>query len=96
MSTYSLENADTFLLEIRTSGDSWIGVVDETRKEWMTPVARVMKADETVEFDVTETDFVRIRVGRTPNTQIYINGELLEYAFDAVTQNIIIEYGKEE
>ena len=36
-STYSLEKADTFTLEIRTIGDSWIGVLDSSNKERMTP-----------------------------------------------------------
>lgn len=94
-STYSLTGADTFLLEIRTTGGSWIGVIDNSRKEWMTP-ARIMNAGEVVEFDVSETDNVRIRVGRVKNTEIYVNGELLNYASDGVTQNIVIEYKKEQ
>lgn len=94
-SNYTLANAEQFLLEIRTTGDSWIGVLDETRKEWMTP-ARTMTSGGQVEFDVTATEFVRIRVGRSESTEIYVNGELLEYASDRITQNIIIKYENEQ
>ncbi|MCG7342934.1 DUF4115 domain-containing protein [Sporosarcina sp. ACRSL] len=92
-STYTLTDAEGFTLQIDTSGDSWIGVQDEKRVE-RTPLARVMKAGETIELDVSDVEFVRIRVGRTQNTSIFVNGEKLEYASDAITQNIIIEYEK--
>ena len=55
-----------------------------------------MKTGETVELDVSDTESVRIRVGASQNAEIYVNGELLEYASDRTTQNIIIEYKKEQ
>lgn len=94
-STYSLTNAEEFLLEVRTTGGSWIGVLDSDRVE-RTPGARIMNAGESIELDVSDTDSVRIRVGRPQSTEIYVNGELLEYASNSVPQNIIIEYEKEE
>ena len=94
-SFYTLENADKFILEIRTNGDSWIGILDENKEEWMTP-ARSLTSGETVEFDLSGTSSIRIRVGRTQSTEIYVNGELLEYSTDRVTQNILIEYKKEQ
>jgi transcriptional regulator with XRE-family HTH domain len=96
-SMYALTGAESFKLEIRLNGGSWIGVKDNTGKEWMTP-ARIMVAGESIEFDVTATDSVRIRVGRPKSTEIYINGVLLEYGVppqDTVPQNIMIEYKKE-
>jgi len=96
-STYGLTGAESFQLEIRLNGGSWIGVKDNSGKEWMTP-ARIMAAGESIEFDVTATDSVRIRVGRPKSTEIYVNGVLLEYGVppqDTVPQNIVIEYRKE-
>lgn len=95
-SMYTLSNSDKFQLEIKTTGDSWIGVLDSARQERMAPNARTMVAGEQVEMDVSDTDRVRIRVGRTQNTEIYVNGELLEFASPKITQNIIIEYKKEQ
>ena len=54
-----------------------------------------MTAGETVELDVSDAESVRIRVGRYNSTEIYVNGELLEYANDRTTQNILIEYTKD-
>ena len=95
-SMYALTEAESFKLEIRLTGGSWIGVKDNTGKEWMSP-ARIMSAGEKIEFDVTATDSVRIRVGRPQSTEIYVNGMLLEYGVppqDTVPQNITIEYKK--
>lgn len=91
---YKLSNSDTFKLEIRTSGPSWIGVMDENQNE-LSPEARTMDAGEKLELDVSDVEKVRIRVGRTGETEIYVNGELLEYESDTITQNIHIEYEQE-
>ncbi|WP_342509590.1 RodZ domain-containing protein [Sporosarcina sp. FSL K6-2383] len=94
-STYALTGAETFILEIKTSGDSWIGVLDSAKKERMVPNAAIMKAGGVAELNVSDTESVRIRVGRTQSTEIFVNGELLKYETGDVTQNIIIEYKKE-
>lgn len=93
-STYTLSKANEVKLEIRTKGESWIGVLDSSQVE-RTDGARVMKAGESVELDVSDTESIRIRVGRTASTDLFINGEQLEYSSDLATQNIIIEYEKE-
>ncbi len=92
-STYSLTGTEKFTLEIRTNGDSWIGVRDRAGEERMPKPrgADTFGAGDSIELDVSDTDYVRIRVGRTASTEIYVNGELLEYASDRTTQNIIIE-----
>lgn len=92
-SMYELEGADSFKLEIRTTGPSWIGVTDQTGKE-LSPEATTMDAGEKLELDVSDVEKVRIRVGRTGEAEIYVNGEKLTYATDAITQNIHIEYKK--
>lgn len=93
-STYSLSDAEEFQLEIRTTGDSWIAVQDSAQVE-RTDGARIMKDGESVEVDVSDTDQVRIRVGRPAATEIYVNGELLKFESDRIPQNIIIKYEKE-
>jgi cytoskeletal protein RodZ len=96
-SIYELAGAESFKLEIRLNGGSWIGVKDNTGKEWMTP-AGIMTAGDVIEFDVSATESVRIRVGRPQSTEIYVNGELLEYGVPpaaTVPQNIMIKYTQE-
>ncbi|WP_432359231.1 helix-turn-helix domain-containing protein [Sporosarcina sp. UB5] len=92
-STYTLTDAEEFKLKIDAFGDTWIGVQNENREE-LTPEARVMKNGETIELDVSDVQYVRIRVGVTKYADIYVNDEKLEYSSDAMTQNIFIEYEK--
>ncbi|MDN4607399.1 helix-turn-helix domain-containing protein [Sporosarcina highlanderae] len=92
-STYTLTDVDEFKLKIDTFGDTWIGVQNE-KKEELTPMARVMKNGESIELDVSDVEFVRIRVAVPDYTNIYVNGEKLEYHSNLSPQNIYIEYKK--
>ncbi len=93
-STYTLTDAEEFKVEVKTTGDSWIAITDNNQAE-RTTGARVMRVGETTdELDVTDASFIRVRVGLPTSTEIYVNGELLEYASDSIPQNIIIEYEK--
>lgn len=96
-STFQLSGTQAFKLEIRATGESWIGVLDSSQTERLPQPrgADIYNAGDTVEVDVSDTDSVRIRVGRTASVEILVNGELLDYASDRVTQNIIIEYEKD-
>lgn len=47
-------------------------------------------------FDLSNEQGARIRIGATQATEIYINGEKVEYASTATVQNIIIKYQKSE
>ena len=90
---YTLTGADTFNVEVRTSGPSWIGITDENGQE-LTPEARTMDEGEKVEVDATDKKQIRVRVGRTGETEIFINGEKLTFESDLITQNIYIELEK--
>lgn len=92
-STYTLTDAEEFKLKIDTFGDTWTGVQNENKEE-LTPGARVMKNGETIELDVSDVEFVRIRVAVASYTDIYVNGEKLEFVSDKSPQNIFIEYEK--
>ncbi|MBD7983595.1 helix-turn-helix domain-containing protein [Sporosarcina sp. Sa2YVA2] len=92
-SFYSLTEAEEFKLRIVIAGETWIAVTDENKKE-RTEKATVYNAGDTMDINVSDVEFVRIRVGRTYNTEIYVNEEKLEYSSDKTTQNIIIKYEK--
>lgn len=95
-SVYTLSGASDFKLKIRTSAASWMGVLDAAGQERMPEGAYTMNLGDTVEMDVSDTNSVRIRVGNYTAAEIYVNGELLEYAIERIPQNVIIEYTKEQ
>jgi len=95
-STYDLKNAEKFELKVVSTGETWVSINNGTGKSFFRGMLAVGKKDsETLDFS-NETEAV-IRVGKTVDTEIYVNGQKLEYAVPAaekVTQNITIRYIK--
>jgi cytoskeletal protein RodZ len=93
---YDLKNAEAFELKVVSTGSTWVSVKNGAGKSFFEKT--LQKEDsETVDF-TNETEAV-IRIGFVPSTEIYINGEKLEYAVspnERTTQNITIRYTKSE
>ncbi|WP_374963450.1 helix-turn-helix domain-containing protein [Lysinibacillus sp. RS5] len=92
--SYSLTGTDTFKIRIEVSGPTFIGIRNQQQQELLTDT-RVYNAGEVVEFDATSQNYARIRLGNSAQAKIYINDELLTYAQQIVTQNIVINFNKE-
>ena len=93
--SYTLTGTDVFKLRIEVFGATWVGIRDQNRTELLTDT-RAYNAGEVVEFDATSQNYVRIRLGNSGNAKVYINDELLTYAQQKVTQNIVINFNKEQ
>ncbi|MGE7952180.1 helix-turn-helix domain-containing protein [Lysinibacillus xylanilyticus] len=92
--SYTLAGTDTFKIRIEVSGPTFIGIRNQQQQELLTDT-RVYNAGEVVEFDATSQNYARIRLGNSAQAKIYINDELLTYAQQIVTQNIVINFNKE-
>ncbi|MGE7941009.1 helix-turn-helix domain-containing protein [Lysinibacillus xylanilyticus] len=92
--SYTLEGTDTFKIRIEVSGPTFIGIRNQQQQEILTDT-RVYNAGEVVEFDATSQNYARIRLGNSAQAKVYINDELLTYAQQIVTQNIVINFNKE-
>ena len=93
--SYTLTGTDVFKLRIEVSGPTWIGIRDQNQTELLADT-RSYNTGEVVEFDATAQNYVRIRLGNSANAKVYINDELLTYAQQIVTQNIVINFNKEQ
>lgn len=93
--SYTLTGTDVFKLRIEVSGPTWIGIRDQNQTELLADT-RSYNTGEVVEFDATAQNYVRIRLGNSANAKVYINDELLPYAQQIVTQNIVINFNKEQ
>ena len=91
-STYRLTEAEQFVLTIRTSDESWVGVTDENGQEHLPEGARVLTEGDEVTVDMSNSKRARIRVGRSQATEIHINGEKFDFPTERIIQNIVIEY----
>ncbi|MET4559108.1 helix-turn-helix domain-containing protein [Lysinibacillus parviboronicapiens] len=93
--SYTLTGSDTFKIRIEVSGPTFIGIRDQQQQELLSDT-RVYNAGEVVEFDATAQNYARIRLGNSSQAKVYINDELLTYAQQIVTQNIVINFNKEQ
>jgi len=95
ITSYTLTGTDTMKLKIEISGPTFVGIRNQQQQEILTDT-RVYNAGEVVEFDASTQNYVRIRLGNSTQAKIYINDELLTYAQQIVTQNIVINFNKEQ
>lgn len=93
--SYTLTGAATFKIRIEVSGPTFIGIRDQQQQELLADT-RVYNAGEVVEFDATAQNYARIRLGNSTQAKVYINDELLTYAQQIVTQNIVVNFNKEQ
>ncbi|KOS69395.1 hypothetical protein AEA09_13070 [Lysinibacillus contaminans] len=93
--SYTLTGTDVFNIRIEVSGPTFVGVRDQNQTELLADT-RVYNAGEVVTLDATAQTYARIRLGDSTQAKVYINDELLTYAQQKVTQNIVINFNKEQ
>ncbi|GLC87326.1 XRE family transcriptional regulator [Lysinibacillus piscis] len=93
--SYTLTGTDTFKIRVEVSGPTFIGIRNQQQQDILTDT-RVYNAGEVVEFDATAENYARIRLGNSQQAKVYVNDELIPYAQQIVTQNIIINFNKEQ
>lgn len=93
-STYSLQNADKFVLKLVSNGQTWVNIKNTQGKSYFQGLlSKDGTSSQTV--DLSSESGAVIVVGRASDTDIYVNDQKLEYAIaptDAVHQNITIQY----
>ena len=91
-SAYELANADEFKVAVKSTGETWVTVKDSSGKSIFNGM---ITAENPQEFDQTDDKQIILNIGRSTDTEIYVNDEKLEYASDSIVQNITINYTKE-
>ncbi|TWT07544.1 helix-turn-helix domain-containing protein [Planococcus sp. CPCC 101016] len=89
--TYLWQGPAERQLEIAASGPSWIAATDQNQQE-LTSGARIMQAKETETIDLSEVEFVRLRIGDYSNVTLTLNDESIEYTQQLQPQNIVIQF----
>ncbi|MFX3674038.1 MAG: RodZ domain-containing protein [Paenisporosarcina sp.] len=93
---YTLTGTETFSLKIVAKGNSWVTVRDQAGVE---PLNRGLVAGETVTLDLSTVQSARIRVGASPQIDVFINDEKVEYGTppnDKITQNLMVQFLKQQ
>lgn len=93
-STYDLKNADKFVVKLVSTGQTWVNVKNSSGQSKFQGLLSTTGTQST-EVDLTGETKAVIVVGRSVDTEIYVNDQKLEYAIapaDVVQQNITIQY----
>lgn len=93
-STYELKNAKEFKLKVSSIGETWVNIQNGSGKSLF---QGILKKDQAQEIDLTNDNGAVIVAGNTADTEIFVNGEKLEYAISpdqSVAQNITIQFTK--
>ncbi|WP_183243609.1 RodZ domain-containing protein [Anoxybacillus mongoliensis] len=86
---------EQLIIDIATKGDAWIEVKNGKGKAF---ARKMMYANQTETFDLTNETEVLLVIGQTLNTEVKINGQTLQYPVnpsDHVRQDITIIYKKQ-
>lgn len=92
--TYEVKNADKFVVKVLSKGQTWVNIKNGKGHSFFQGMLDAGGTDsQTVDLSAeTEADIV---VGRSVDTEIYVNDQKIEYAIspnDMVRQNIKIRY----
>lgn len=93
---YELVNADQFLLKLAVvdGGTSWVSVRGSDGKEIQQATLNINNPE--LELDVSDQEFVDIRMGYSPATEIFVNEEKLEFEPTNDVKNIRIQFTQSE
>ncbi|MBM4763897.1 RodZ family helix-turn-helix domain-containing protein [Bacillus sp. B15-48] len=93
---YELKHAEAFELKVVSTGTAWVRINNGEGKTLFEGTL-TENASETLDF-TNETE-AAIRIGSVPSTELYINGQKLDYATtenERIPHNISIRYTKSE
>lgn len=93
---YELRNSDKFELKLVSTGKSWVSIKNGKGFSFFEgTLTSESESASTQTVDLTKEEEAVLIIGNAANTEIYINGEKIEYAVnpnDIVTQHINIRY----
>lgn len=83
--TYDLKNAEKFELKVATTGETWVNIINGQGTSLFQGMLKVGVVQEKI-FDLSQDTQAVIVVGRSVDTQIFVNGQQLQYAVPAAEQ----------
>ncbi|MFO1445978.1 helix-turn-helix domain-containing protein [Bacillus sp. Bva_UNVM-123] len=93
---YELKNADKFELKVVSTGETWVNVKNGKGVSLFQGTLKSKQPDnDSQTFDFSNETEAVIRIGRSTETEIYVNDEKIDFAISpaqAVRQDITIRY----
>lgn len=93
--TYAVKNTDKFVVKIVSKGSTWVSIKNGQGHSYFQNMMTAGGANSSKEFDLTPDKEAVIVVGRTLDTEIYINDQKIDYAIppsQKVRQDITLQF----
>ncbi|TLS37396.1 helix-turn-helix domain-containing protein [Pseudalkalibacillus caeni] len=91
--TFQISGADKIEVKLEASGNSWTGIKTKSSgKGWFKQVS--LSAGKSSTIDLTNEENIYFRLGSSPNTSIYVNGEKLDIPVKPDVQNVYLKKGE--
>lgn len=92
--TYELKNASKFEVKVATTGETWVNILNGKGFSFFQGMLKVGATDSQT-FDLSKETEAVIVIGRSTETQVFVNGQQLTYSVpptEQVRQDITIRY----
>ncbi|MDF0725116.1 DUF4115 domain-containing protein [Cytobacillus sp. S13-E01] len=78
---YELKSSEGFILDVSAiqNGETWVGIMNGKGNTFF---SGLMKDGVTEQYDLSKETDIRLNIGRTLDTVIKVNGQILEFPFD--------------
>ncbi len=92
-STFEVSNADKFEVKLEATGGSWVALVGASDKKYV--YESLTKGKEATN-DLTNESSASLRLGSSPNINVFVNGEKIDIPQEPVVQNVTFNFKKSE
>jgi cytoskeletal protein RodZ len=90
--TMELKNTDSFVLDVSSKGETWVSVENGKGNSFF---AGLLRDGETKSIDLSKETEVVLNIGKTPDTELKINGQVIDFPLnpnEKVQQIITIHF----
>jgi cytoskeletal protein RodZ len=90
--TMELKNTDSFVLDVSSKGETWVSVENGKGNSFF---AGLLRNGESKSIDLTKETEVVLNIGKTPDTELKINGQVVDFPLnpnEKVQQIITIHF----
>ncbi|MGB7998689.1 MAG: RodZ domain-containing protein [Anaerobacillus sp.] len=92
-STFDVSNADKFEIKVEATGGSWVALIGESDKKY---VYESLNKGKEATNDLTNESSASLRLGSSPNINVFVNGEKIDIPQEPVVQNVTFNFKKSE
>ena len=92
-STFEVSNADKFEVKLEATGGSWVALIGASDKKY---VYESLNKGKEATNDLTNESSASLRLGSSPNINVFVNGEKIDIPQEPVVQNVTFNFKKSE